>query len=116
MSVHFTCVRFSSIQQNNIAGSDEDYCWQDLCVDELPSDFQSYNLFTFISIGWRCGAHIRVKQLPPKRAFVYLNKLIAGGWIDSDEYHRVWGASLRLLQKNISMLDPETRSIVGQWN
>lgn len=107
MSVEILVVRFINAQQTTLLGSDEDQAWSDLCCefDELPRSFQVYQLFELVSCGWESGARFRTRKLAPKKVLAYLNKLVSGGWIDADEYHKAYGAAFRLLEKNRALIE-----------
>lgn len=100
MSITFLVVRFTDVHQIGLGPSFSDELTEtDLCTGESPLPFRRYQLVELVSVGWAGGNRCRTKRLSPNKALAYVNKLHAGKWISDTEYHRVYCAVDRLLQK-----------------
>lgn len=108
MSVTLAFVRFVQVQQLNGDVSHSSYVYESLCGDDLPPDLLCYHFFEIGTVGWAGGSRFRVKRIAVARALAYANRLHAGGWIDDDNYDRLYGSIEALCYKH--------RSLIGnQW-
>lgn len=95
-NVHVMFIRQLSVEQASFLTH-----YVDETFGEFANDFMyeptSYRYLEIGTFGWSTGARMRVKKVSVDRALPYVNKLHAGGWIDDETYHRMYGTVDALL-------------------
>ncbi len=102
-SVRFCTVRLIEAQQVSVWRAEEELSFipaAALCVDDLPTYFDTYVMIEIVTVGWKQGAYMRTKKLRPEKALAYVNKLHIGNWISDATYDLMYSATNALLCRN----------------
>lgn len=100
MSVTISVIRCVSVVQVDV-------------YDQFFDGLKPYQYYEVISHGWTGGARLRSKKFSSiEKIQQWLNKLLAGNWIDDSTYDKAWGFTLSLSALESALNDHNVQQAV----